>query len=155
MDEALSAMTTLDGLLEQDFGHIQELRMNELYENNERKENLEARLRQLEERWKELSDGLGRELGIPRSSPTIKEMAGRLDSPWGEALIERRDRLSVAATVLRTKGQANIDLLKHSLLRVSESLNLINHFTNPGAVYGSGGKLDPPGSSGSFLSSLA
>lgn len=155
MDEALAALASLDGLLEQDFGHIKELRMSELYESNKRKEGLEKRIREVEERWKELADDLGRELGLAGDVRTIKEVASRVDPPWGEALAERRDRLSSAARVLREKGQANLNLLRHSLHRIDESLNLINHFMNPGATYGSGGKLDSPGGSGSFLSSLA
>lgn len=155
MDEALGAMVTLEGLLEQDFSYIKGLRMTELHESNKRKEGLEDLLRRVEESWTEVADDLGRDLGLPRNQRTLSEVTNRVSSPWCEELTERHERLSGAIEALREKGQANINLLKHSLFRVDESLRLLNHFANPGAVYGSGGKLDPPGGSGSFLSELA
>ena len=94
-------------------------------------------------------------MGLPKGQRNLSDVAEGLGSPWSEALTKRQDKLGKAVAALRVKGQANIDLLKHSLIRIDESLKLISYFINPAAVYGSGGKLDPPGGSGSYLSSTA
>lgn len=155
MDEALGVVASLEALMDEDLDHIKGLRMVELYESNKRKEALESRLRELESRWVEVADGLRLEMGLPTGQRSLSDVAQRMGSPWSETLAKRQERLGRAVAALRVKGQANIDLLKHSLLRIDESLKLITYFMNPGAVYGSGGKLDPPGGSGSYLSSTA
>ena len=155
MDEAQRVLATLEETLEEDFRSIRELRLTELYESNKRKEVLEARLRGLEKRWTELSENLGRVLGLPGGERTLDDVVARVGPSWRETLLERRDHLRRNLQSVREKGQANVNLLEHSLMRIDESLSLISHFLNPGATYGSGGKLDTSGPSGSYLSSLA
>ncbi len=153
LDEALGTVAVLGDLLEEDFLCIRDLRMADLYASNKRKEGLESHLKQVEAKWEELSATLGRALGLPQDRRTLNDVANQASSPWSEELGGRRDRLSLALKGLRAKGEANLDLLTHSLFRIDESLNLLNLLMNPGAVYGSGGRLDPPGKSGSLLSS--
>lgn len=155
MDEAQGLLTALDGLLDDDFRSIRELRMPELYESNRRKETLGERLRELEAKWGQISNDLGRSLGLSRSGRTLSEVASRIDPSSGQNLMARRDLLVRRLQAVKEKGQANIHLLRHSVLRVEESLKIIDHFMNPGATYSSGGKLDTSRNRGSLFSSKA
>ena len=155
MDEATGLLTSLEGMLEEDYRSVRELRLGDLYESNKRKESLALQLQSVEGRWSDTSQRLGEIMGLAKGDHTLDEVVARADSPWRESLTERRALVRNKIEALKEMGQTNTRLLEQSLLRVEETLTLFNYLLNPGSTYGAGGKLDPPGASGSFLSSQA
>ncbi len=116
------------------------------------KEELLARLGQLERKRIKLIDQLADNLNVSPTQLNLPSLAARADTYTAYRILSLRDSLGGLVTKIKRANAENRVLIQHRLDLARSALGFFQYWMTPVAVYGSSGRIDDGHRSGKLLS---
>lgn len=129
-----------------------DLCVEEIFENNKKKETCTLKIKMLEESRLLLVNRLSQHYAIPSQELTLSKIVSLVEGPPHSALDTARSTLTALIKSIGEVNQSNGLIVKDSLYYFKRSLDFLNYASSASPTYVDNGKMKDPKRFGSLLS---
>ena len=129
-----------------------DLRAEEIFESNKKKETCTLKIKMLEESRSLLVDKLSQHYAISSQELTLSKIISLVKEPYHSVLDTARSILTALIKSIKEVNQGNALIVKDSLYYFNRSLDFLNYASSLSPTYVDNGKIKDPKRFGSFLS---
>ena len=139
-------------LLHKDRELLVDLCVEEIFENNKKKETCTLKIKMLEESRSLLINELSQHYAIPPRELTLSKIVSLVEEPHRSILDAARSTLTSLVKSIKEVNQGNSLIIKDSLYYFKRSLDFLHCASSASSTYVDNGKIKDPKRFGSLLS---